>query len=409
MMPYLITSTSTSRYLIAVWSITCAVSGCSKAAPSTAEPDADAGVSVDAGLPPQAEFLDIPPGFPVPVVPEDNPLSVAKIELGRHLFYDTRLSANGTQSCASCHEQAKAFTDGRALAQGSTGEQHPRSSMSLANVAYLNVLTWGNPLMDTLETQALVPMFGKEPVELGLVDESALVTSLSTEPYYAEAFAEAFPGDADPLTLRNIVHALSSFERTLISGRSPYDRWLEGEEGAISPAAVRGYDLFNGHPFECFHCHGTFNFNDSITYVGNEGTSPLFHNTGLYNIDGQGAYPAPNTGVYEITGHGPDMGNFRAPTLRNISVTAPYMHDGSIATLSDVLDHYAAGGRHVTEGPNLGEGSSNPLKSNLLTGFELSEQERADAIAFLESLTDEAFLTDPRFGNPWDEGARESP
>jgi cytochrome c peroxidase len=168
---------------------------------------------------------------------------------------------------------------------------------------------------------------------------------------------------------------------------------------------VRGYDLFNGHPFECFHCHGTFNFNDSIAYVGNEGTSPIFHNTGLYNIDGNGAYPEPNTGVHEITGLAADMGSFRAPTLRNIAVTAPYMHDGSIATLSEVLDHYAAGGRHLSDGPFAGQGSSNPLKSNLLTGFELSEQARADAIAFLESLTDEAFLSDPRFGNPWKDGA----
>jgi cytochrome c peroxidase len=358
----------------------------------------DAGTSDDAGM---ADLLRVPPGFPMPAIPEDNPLTAEKIELGRHLFYDQRLSGNGTQSCATCHEQARAFTDGRALSLGSTGETTPRGSMSLANVAYLSVYTWGNPLMDTLEVQALVPMFGREPIELGLVDEASLVAVLGAEPYYQEAFTAAFPGEVEPITLRNAVHAITSFERTLISGRAPFDRWLAGEENALSESAQRGYELFTGHPFECFHCHGTFNFTDSIRYATNADAVPRFHNTGLYNIDGLGSYPAPNTGVHSVTGELRDMGAFRAPTLRNIAVTAPYMHDGSLATLSEVLDHYAAGGRTIAEGPHAGAGSKSPIKSNLLTGFELSEQDRADAIAFLESLTDEEFLRDPRFSDPW--------
>jgi cytochrome c peroxidase len=126
-----------------------------------------------------------------------------------------------------------------------------------------------------------------------------------------------------------------------------------------------------------------------------------YHNTGLYNVDGKGAYPEPNTGVYSVTLDPEDMGKFKAPTLRNIAVTAPYMHDGSIATLSEVLDHYAAGGRTIAAGPNKGVGSKNPLKDPLVQGFELSKQQRADVIAFLESLTDEAFLTDPAFADPF--------
>lgn len=357
----------------------------------------------DAGDPVVNELLRLPPGFPVPVIPEDNPLTREKVELGRRLFYDKRLSLNETQSCATCHDQSKGFAEDIAQSVGSTGEIHPRNSMGLTNVAYLNVLTWGNPVMDVLERQILAPMFGTQPIELGFPDGDPLVARLKTIPIYVDAFADAYPGDEDPITLENIVFAITSFERTLISGRSPFDRWLYGgESDAISESAKRGYELFNGHPFECFHCHNTFNFADSVMWEGNP-TTPLFHNTGLYNVGGNGAYPEPNTGIHEITQNPRDMGRFRAPTLRNIAVTAPYMHDGSIATLSEVLDHYAAGGRTISEGPYAGDGSQNPYKSEFITGFPLDAQDRADLIAFLESLTDEEFLTDPAFSDPWAE------
>jgi len=273
--------------------------------------------------------------------------------------------------------------------------------MSLANVAYLSVLTWGNPLMDTLERQTLGPMFGTEPVELGLVDEAMLVERLRTIPFYVSAFKAAYPDEADPITLKHVVHAITSFERTLISGRSAYDRWLSGDDDALSASAKRGFELFNGHPFECFHCHGGFNFTDSVAYAGNTEAEPRFHNTGLYNLDGKGGYPEPNRGVYEISRAWADMGAFRAPTLRNIAVTAPYMHDGSIDTLSEVIDHYAAGGRTIDTAPNAGVGKTSPLKSNLITGFPISAEERDDLIAFLNSLTDVSFLHDARFADPW--------
>jgi len=125
------------------------------------------------------------------------------------------------------------------------------------------------------------------------------------------------------------------------------------------------------------------------------------HNTGLYNLGGKGAYPASNTGVFQVTGEARDMGAFKAPSLRNIALTAPYMHDGSIASLSEVLDHYAAGGRTIAHGPNQGVGKDNRFKDKLVRGFALTAQERRDVLAFLESLTDEEFLTDPAFGDPW--------
>jgi cytochrome c peroxidase len=344
---------------------------------------------------------DLPPGFPVPDVPEDNPMSEAKVELGRFLFYDPRLSGNETQSCASCHDQSLAFTDGRATAVGSTGEPHPRGSMSLANVAYNARLTWANPLLSELEDQALTPLFGDHPVELG-AREDELLARLRRDPGYPAMFAEAFPDDADPLSVRNVVRALASFQRTLISGDSPYDRYVyQGDDEALSEAARRGLELFGSERLECFHCHGGFNFADGVTHEGTVIEEVAFHNTGLYNIDGRGGYPEPNRGVYEVTGDRRDMGHFRAPTLRNIAVTAPYMHDGSIEDLDGVLDHYAAGGRTIEEGPYAGVGSESPLKNLFIHGFTLTEQERADVLALLRSLTDETFLTDPRFSDPF--------
>lgn len=360
----------------------------------------------DGAAPPPPYRWNLPPGFPEPLVPADNPMSEPKVELGRHLFYDSRLSRNGTQSCASCHEQERAFTDGRKTGLGSTGDLHPRNSMSLANVAYAATLTWANPVLFDLEDQALVPIFGTQPVELGWNGgEDELLASLRAEPKYQALFPEAFGATPDPFTLASVVRALASFQRTLISGRSPYDRFVtDKDETAISESAKRGLALFNSERLECFHCHSGFALQDSVKFVGKALVETQFHNTGLYNVDGNGAYPAPNVGLFEFTEKPQDMGRFRVVTLRNVAVTAPYMHDGSVATLDEALDHYAAAGRTLADGPYAGVGSASPLKSGFLVGFTLSDDERADVKAFLESLTDEAFLTDPRFADPWKTG-----
>ncbi len=346
---------------------------------------------------------DLPPGFPRPRVPADNPMTVEKVALGRHLFYDTRMSLGQTFSCATCHQQKLAFTDGRARGIGVTGEEHPRGSMSLTNIAYSPVLTWANPTQRRLETQALVPMFGEEPIELGLSGfEGPLLVRLHNEPRYRQLFAAAFPGDTNPFTLANVTRALASFERTLLSGHSPYDRHRTGADPrAISDSAKRGESLFFSERTECFHCHGGFNFTETADYVGKGFLEIEFHNTGLYNLDADGAYPAPNTGVHAVSEDPEDMGRFKAPSLRNIALTAPYMHDGSIATLDEVIAHYEAGGRTIADGPRKGVGADNPRKSSFVKGFTLTPQERADLKAFLESLTDTAFVTDPRFASPW--------
>lgn len=348
--------------------------------------------------------LPLPKGFPKPKIPADNPLTVEKIALGRFLFYDTRLSGNGTQACASCHQQALAFTDGLPQGIGSTGELHPRGSMSLANVGYATALAWANPLLTSLEQQALVPMFGEHPVELGLAGrEEELFDRLRRDARYQRLFAEAFPADSGPVTLGNIVRALGSFQRTLISGNAPYDRYVQGlDDEALSESAFFGGRLFFSERLECFHCHGGFNFTASVTHDGNPFDETSFQNNGLYNIGGTGAYPPNNTGLFEITAIPEDMGRFKAPTLRNIERTAPYMHDGTVATLDDVVDHYSAGGRRIHSGPYAGDGSKNRYKSNFVTGFQLTAQEREDLLSFLRALTDEEFLTNPRHSNPFE-------
>jgi cytochrome c peroxidase len=345
---------------------------------------------------------ELPENLPPPAVPADNPMSAAKIELGRWLFHDNRLSVNETMSCASCHIQSLAFTDGKARSVGATGELHPRSSMSLVNTAYASRLTWANQLLDRIEDQMLTPIFGDKPIEMGMAGkEERIVDLLRNDPRYAELVARAFPEESDPYSIVSTVRAIAAFVRSIVSYESPYDRYLRGETGAINAAAVRGMELFFSERLECFHCHGGFNFTDSTTHANSRIDRVGFHNTGLYNLDGEGRYPDDNTGLFDMTGNRRDMGRFKAPTLRNIAVTAPYMHDGSAATLDDVISHYANGGRVIEKGEFAGDGKRNPYKSEFMRGFALSASERADLIAFLESLTDDRVLHDPRWSNPF--------
>lgn len=356
-----------------------------------------------AAAPRQREWTwELPKGFPEPRVPAENPMTAEKVALGRHLFYDTRLSVTGTFSCASCHHQDRAFADPLPRGVGATGEVHPRGSMSLANVVYTPALTWVNPNMRTLEAQALIPMFGEHPVELGLAGlEDSVLRTLGRDNRYRTMFPRAFPNEAQPLSVQNITRAIASFQRTLLSGNSPYDRFLQGDTLAISRLARRGADLFFSERLECFHCHGGFSFSGSVDHKNLPFPEVEFHNTGLYNIGGTGGFPRENPGLREFTQREEDEGRFRAPTLRNIAVTAPYMHDGSIPTLDAVLDHYAAGGRTIPTGPHAGVGSENPNKSEFINGFTLTAQERLELLAFFNSLTDSTFLTDPRFSTPW--------
>lgn len=364
-------------------------------------------------VPPGGFDLRLPAGFPQPELPGDEPLSEARVALGRMLFYDERTSVNREGSCASCHEQRFAFTDRRALAVGPTGETHPRNAMSLTNAVYNARQNWANPNTTDLRAQAIDVLLNEHPVELGWAGrEQTMLDRLRGDPAYVDAFFAAFPDDPDPFTLDRVARAYAAFVAIMISGRSAYDRAthpVDPDPGAISESAWRGQALFFSERLECFHCHGGFNFAQSVQHDGTVLDGIEYRNTGLYNIAGpgpgypleQGNYPAGNQGLYEFTGRASDMGRFRAPTLRNIALTAPYMHDGSIPTLRAVIvDHYARSGRVVADGPLAGDGSQSPYKDALMVGFSLTPGEVDDLLAFLESLTDWDFVCDPRFSDP---------
>jgi cytochrome c peroxidase len=302
----------------------------------------------------------------VPRVPESNPMTAAKVELGRRLFYDVRLSGNGTQACSTCHQQERAFTDGRAHALGSTGESHPRSAMSLANAAYSVSLTWSDSRTTALEDQMLAPLLGESPVEMGARGrDEEILTRLRAEAIYQSLFPAAFPEDPEPIRFLNVRKAIASFERTLLSGDSAYDRLVwKDDRRALSDSARRGMTLFHSEALACSKCHGGFTFSGPVRWEGSPAAEPGLADNGL-------------------------GGPFRIPSIRNAAVTAPYMHDGRFTTLGEVIDHYAKGA------------GDSPGKSPLVKGFPLTDTEKADLVAFLESLTDEELLTSARFADPW--------
>ena len=325
----------------------------------------------------------LPAGFPEPKVPADNPMSEAKVELGRYLFYDTRLSINHTYSCATCHDQKHAFTDNLVLAIGATGQHHSRNSMSLTNVAYNASYTWADPKTKTLEQQIHIPLFNESPIELGMQGrEAEFISQLSTDQFYKQLFVKAFSSEPDPVNIENVIRSLASFVRTIISGDSAYDHLVYlDKQGVMSESARNGMRLFFSNKLKCSECHSGFNFSGPVQYRDSKEPEIVFHDNGLHKMS--------DKGVFLVTKRKDDMSKFRAPTLRNIAVTAPYMHDGSLTDLDSVIEHYVGGG---IDGGN---------KSKLIVGFEITQTEKEALKNFLQSLTDENFLSNPAFSNPF--------
>jgi cytochrome c peroxidase len=326
---------------------------------------------------------NLPKGFPIPIVPADNPMTIDKVVLGKKLFFDVDMSFNQSISCASCHQPQFAFSEPQKTAVGSSGQRHRRNTQSLVNVAYNSNLTWAHSGLNQIEQQILIPMFSENPIELGITGYESEVLQRFEKENYAVLFNNAFGGSQ--VSFDRIVKALASYVRSLTSFDSPFDEYAyQSNDDAMSDAAKRGMELFYSEKLECFHCHGGFNFTQSTRHKNQRLDLQPFHNTGLYNVDEKGAYPVYDQGLIEATLQPHDMGKFRAPTLRNVEVSAPYMHDGSLATLGDVIEFYADGGR--------GNGIVNPLKSPFLVGFDLKLEQKQDLITFLQSLTDRNFL-----------------
>jgi cytochrome c peroxidase len=309
---------------------------------------------------PDTEGLRPFPEFP------DNPLTREGVALGRRLFHDPILSLDHTQSCASCHDQAHAFSDPRRFSEGVDGSLGTRNAPALANAAWLREFFWAGRA-PSLEDQAREPV--PNPIEMALPWDEA-IPRLTAHAEYPELFGRAF-GTIE-IDEDRVVKAIAQFERTLISNHSRYDRHLRGEL-ELTTAESRGERLFFNETGECFHCHGTLFFTDEE-----------YHDNGL-------DLAPVDPGRQAVTGREPDHGKFRTPTLRNIEHTAPYMHDGRFDTLEQVMDHYSSG---VQPSPNLDA----VLRVHGPPGLSLTEPEKADLIAFLKTLSDLEFLENPDFG-----------
>lgn len=313
-------------------------------------------------------------------IPADNPTTKQGVYLGRMLFYETRLSANNTISCGSCHQQDKAFTDGRAFSPGVDAVLTPRNSMSLVNLLWARKFFWDGRA-NGLEEQAVTPLTSQHEMGQSLTVSAQKLAQTTNYP----ALFKLVYGDGQ-ITGDRIVKAISQFERTLISANSRYDQYLQGVYQP-TPDELKGMELFNTAPqpekgirgANCSHCHG-----GPKTYM------ELFHNNGLDSLP-------KDPGIETLTHLPGDRGRFKVPTLRNITLTAPYMHDGRFKTLEEVVDHYS---EHIEQSPALSSflrGESNEAGGKSL---KLLPAEKKQLIAFLNMLTDSAFITNPTFSDP---------
>ena len=294
----------------------------------------------------------LPPGFPRPAVPADNPMNAAKVSLGAMLFADPRLSVTGQYSCQSCHAASRAFTDGLTVSRGALGDAMPLNAPTLLNAAYNASLGWKDPGVVTLEQQMRGPLFNDHPPELGLLGrERPVEERLAQDEQLAAGFAAAFPGESRPVSMDNVIRAIAAYERTLIAGESPFDHYVfAGDHESLDESQKRGMRLFFSARSGCSACHSGINFAGPWMDASQPRATPVFADTG--------------------TGE-----KVRVPTLRNLAATAPFMHDGRFATLDAVLDHYERLALQPDADPRLRRAP-------------LTTAERVDLRSFLDALND---------------------
>ncbi len=340
-------------------------------------------------------FADPYLGLPPLNIPADNPQTSEKIELGKRLFNDKRFSADGSISCASCHHPDKAFTDGLPVAEGLNGQFGTRNAPTVLNAAFYETL-FLDGRANSLEAQVLGPMLN--PIEHGLQNQQVIVDLINQDRSYSEAFSKAFAIKADGINISHVTKAIANYERTLIAGDSAFDHYLFGRDHSVlSASAERGLGVFKNKG-NCVTCH-------EISW-----NNALFTDNRFYNIGGgfknltpvldkfidfvsQGKNPddfnltavqRSELGRFNVTKDLADIGKFKAPTLRNIALTAPYMHDGSMLTLEEVIEHYDKGGGHFNSGEN-------KFIDTKIFPLHLTQQEKQDLVAFMEALTSQTY------------------
>jgi cytochrome c peroxidase len=325
------------------------------------------------------------------------------INLGRYLFYDRRLSINNTRSCATCHNPQFAFTDGYKRSLGAFADLHQRNTQPLFNLSSFKYFTSADSTVKNTMQQMNNPLFNNHPVEMGMgLNEEKIVNKIKQDSLYKKLFTVCFSKDKEPINLLNIKEAINNFILTIQSNNAPYDKFLNGDSHALSVEQKQGMQLFFSDKLKCKNCHGGFNFNKPAI-VNVEGDTLYYFNIGLYNIDGKGSYPLYDQGLFQLTKKQNDMGAFRVPTLRNLSFTAPYFHDGSVENLKETIEVFATGGRIISKGENAGNGIKNPYKHPFINGFAISEKEKTNLIKFLIALSDSSQLKNPTYQNPFTE------
>jgi cytochrome c peroxidase len=329
---------------------------------------------------PQAYTLNAPSSFPKMEIPADNPLTTEGVELGRRLFFDPILSRDSTMSCGSCHAPEFAFTDGKAVSRGVDGIDGSRSAMSLENIGYVTKGLFWDGRVKTLEDQALLPI--EDPIELHTIWDK-VIEKLKNHKDYPERFRKAFGIiSKNDMSKTLAVKAIAQFERTLISGNAKVDKILRRED-FFTDDELDGYQLFfnaAGAPdAQCGHCH------TSPFYSAND-----YFNNGLDEALTLNSFK--DKGLGGVTNKLFDNGKFRAPSLRNIELTAPYMHDGRFKTLEEVIEHYASGG-HYAE-------NVDPFIPQI-KDIKLTPKQKKQILLFLKTLTDTSFTKNPAFQNPY--------
>lgn len=327
---------------------------------------------------PTAIELEYPSYFPQMDIPDDNPMTEEGKELGRHLFYDPILSRDSTVSCASCHLPALSFTDGSALSTGIDGLMTDRSSMSLLNIGFVNTGFFWDGRSPSLENQAGFPIEARNEFH---ETWPSVLNKIRSSARYPKMFREAFGVEkASAIDREMVAKALAQFQRAMIGYDTKFDRFTRGET-VLTDEELYGYSMYIDDDPEipdaqCDHCH-------SLPF----GTSNAYFNNGLQEAATLEDFK--DRGRGKVTGNALENGFFRAPTLRNISYTAPYMHNGSLTTIDEVIDHYASGGK------------SSPNKDVLLDDITMNEDDKAALKAFLMTLNDEQFLKNEAFSNPF--------
>ena len=321
--------------------------------------------------------------------------TLALKELGHLLFFDNNLSYGRNISCASCHDPQLAFTDGYVVSVNSNAEKLLRNSPSLLNLQRRHSFNWPNSKITTLEEQMNRPLFGTHPVELGLMDhEEEIFLRFGQNKHYKKLIGQCCTLCNGKLTIEIVKKAIARYINGLESRQSAFDKFkLSGDSSILPSLAREGLKLFHSDSIDCAACHGGNDF-----FEPDRGGD--FANIGLYNCNGE--YPARDPGLQSEDGDKDYNGVFRIPTLRNVAITAPYYHDGSESSLDQILRNYERQGRIVNYGDCRGDGSQHPMTDGRMQKFSLNDHQRQAIIAFLETLTDTSYLTDPYFSNPFE-------